>query len=201
MIKDKLPTYSVLMSVYSRDNPQFLRLAIDSMLNQTVKTNDFVIVEDGEIGADLNSVIEEYSSKFDCFNIIKLTRNVGLGKALDAGIKYCKNNYVARMDADDISLLNRCEKQLKVFAKDPTLSIVGSWVDEFDIDIAVTLGTADLRINQLLKLGRGAVVELDRNVNDCVDIYANNILIGHGEVVITENETIGISVTDMVQKR
>ncbi len=134
MIKDKLPTYSVLMSVYSRDNPQFLRLAIDSMLNQTVKTNDFVIVEDGEIGADLNSVIEEYSSKFDCFNFIKLTRNVGLGKALDAGIKYCKNNYVARMDADDISLLNRCEKQLKVFAKDPTLSIVGSWVDEFDID-------------------------------------------------------------------
>lgn len=73
--------------------------------------------------------------------------------------------------------------------------------NEFDIDIAVTLGTADLRINQLLKLGRGAVVELDRNVNDCVDIYANNILIGHGEVVITENETIGISVTDMVQKR
>ena len=73
--------------------------------------------------------------------------------------------------------------------------------NEFDIDIAVTLGTADLRINQLLKLGRGAVVELDRNVNDYVDIYANNILIGHGEVVITENETVGISVTDMVQKR
>ncbi len=73
--------------------------------------------------------------------------------------------------------------------------------NEFDIDITVTLGTADLRINQLLKLGRGAVVELDRNVNDRVDIYANDILIGHGEVVITENETIGISITDMVQKR
>ncbi len=72
--------------------------------------------------------------------------------------------------------------------------------NEFDIDISVTLGTADLRINQLLKLGRGAVVELDRNVNDCVDIYANDVLIGHGEVVITENETIGISVTDMVKK-
>ncbi len=72
--------------------------------------------------------------------------------------------------------------------------------NEFDIDISVTLGAADLRINQLLKLGRGAVVELDRNVNDCVDIYANDVLIGHGEVVITENETIGISVTDMVKK-
>lgn len=73
--------------------------------------------------------------------------------------------------------------------------------NEFDINISVTLGTADLRIHQLLKLGRGAVVELDRNVNDHVDIYANESLIGHGEVVITENETIGIAVTEMVQKR
>lgn len=72
--------------------------------------------------------------------------------------------------------------------------------DEITVDISVTLGTAALRVQQLLKLGRGAVVELDRNVNDYVDIYANNILIGHGEVVITENETIGISVTDIVKK-
>ena len=72
--------------------------------------------------------------------------------------------------------------------------------DEITVDISVTLGTADLRVQQLLKLGRGAVVELDRNVNDYVDIYANKILIGHGEVVITENETIGISVTDIVKK-
>ena len=72
--------------------------------------------------------------------------------------------------------------------------------DEITVDISVTLGTADLRVQQLLKLGRGAVVELDRDVNDNVDIYANNILIGHGEVVITENETIGISITDIVKK-
>ena len=71
--------------------------------------------------------------------------------------------------------------------------------DEITVDISVTLGTADLRVQQLLKLGRGAVVELDRDVNDYVDIYANNILIGHGEVVITENETIGISITDIVK--
>ena len=68
---------------------------------------------------------------------------------------------------------------------------------EITVDISVTLGTADLRVNQLLKLGRGAV---DRDVNDYVDIYANNVLIGHGEVVITENETIGIAITDTVKK-
>lgn len=72
--------------------------------------------------------------------------------------------------------------------------------EEIMINISITLGTADLRIHQLLKLGRGAVVELDRDVNDYVDIYANNVLIGHGEVVITENETIGVSITDTIKK-
>ena len=72
--------------------------------------------------------------------------------------------------------------------------------NEIMVDVSVTLGTADLRVNQLLKLGRGAVVELDRVVNDCVDIYANDILIGHGEVVITENDKIGISITDTQTK-
>ena len=66
-----------------------------------------------------------------------------------------------------------------------------------NIELSVTLGTASLRINQLLKLGRGAVVELDRGINDFVDIYANDILIGHGEVVITEDESIGIAITDI----
>ena len=72
--------------------------------------------------------------------------------------------------------------------------------DDIMVEISVTLGTADLRVNQLLELGRGAVVELDRDINDNVDIYANDVLIGHGEVVITENETIGISVTDTNSK-
>lgn len=73
--------------------------------------------------------------------------------------------------------------------------------EEITVNLSVTLGTADLRVQQLLKLGRGAVVELDRNVNDCVDIYANDILIGHGEVVITESDKIGISITDTVKNK
>ncbi len=72
--------------------------------------------------------------------------------------------------------------------------------DNIEVEISVMLGSADLRINQLLKLGRGAVVELDKGINDYVDIYANDILIGQGEVVITEDETIGISVTNIIRK-
>ena len=68
--------------------------------------------------------------------------------------------------------------------------------DEIDVDVSVILGTATLRVNQLLKLGRGAVVELDRNIDDVADIHVNDVLVGHGEVVITENDSIGISITD-----
>ena len=70
--------------------------------------------------------------------------------------------------------------------------------DEIKVEVYVTLGTATLRVHQLLKLGRGAVVELDRGINDYVDIYANEVLIGSGEVIITENDSIGISVTEML---
>ena len=73
--------------------------------------------------------------------------------------------------------------------------------NDINVNISVILGTATLRVHQLLKLGRGAVVELDSNLNDTVDIYANNILIGHGEVIITENEKIGISVTSTTPER
>ena len=69
--------------------------------------------------------------------------------------------------------------------------------NDIEVKVSITLGSAQLRVNQLLRLGRGAVVELDRNVNDDVDIYANNVLIGHGEVVVTEDDNIGISVTQM----
>ena len=73
--------------------------------------------------------------------------------------------------------------------------------NEIAVDLSVTLGTADLRVQQLLKLGRGAVVELDRDINDYGDIYANDVLIGRGEVVITENDSIGIAVTEVIKKK
>lgn len=66
---------------------------------------------------------------------------------------------------------------------------------DINVKISITLGSTTLRVYQLLRLGRGAVVELDRNVNDDVDIYADNVLIGHGEVIVTDDDNIGISVT------
>lgn len=67
------------------------------------------------------------------------------------------------------------------------------------VEISVVLGKSNLRVNQLLKLGRGAVVELDQRTEDPVEIYANDILVARGEVVITDGDRIGVTLTELVK--
>lgn len=127
-----LPPYSVLMSLYIKEKPEYLRLAIDSMLNQTVKPDEIVIVEDGPLTDSLYAILDEYKAKYpEIVRTVKNEKNLGLGLALNVGLKDCKNELVARMDTDDISKPDRCEKQLKVFAENMSFSIVGAYVDEF----------------------------------------------------------------------
>ncbi|MBQ9489016.1 MAG: glycosyltransferase [Lachnospiraceae bacterium] len=124
--------YSVLMSVYHLNSPEELKQSIDSMLNQTIKAEQFVLVEDGPIADELSSVIEGYCvNNKSLFTVVKLSENQGLGKALDAGLLQCRNDLVARMDADDISLPERCEKLLKLFEANPKLAIAGTNINEF----------------------------------------------------------------------
>lgn len=127
--------YSVLMSVYYKDNAIWLEEAIESILAQTVKTNDFVIIEDGIISEKLESVILSYEKKYPkIFHIIRNKKNQGLGPSLAEGILKCKNKYIARMDSDDISIPTRIEKELKIIiSKD--LDIVGSNIAEFTNNI------------------------------------------------------------------
>lgn len=126
--------YSVLMSVYSKDNREYLELAIDSMINQTLKPDEIVIVKDGKIPSSLEKVIKDAKLKFSKIVEVQLKTNVGLGLALNEGLKVCKNELVARMDADDISLPERCEKQVLMFQKNKKLDIVGCPVLEFSDD-------------------------------------------------------------------
>ena len=122
--------YSVLMSLYVKEKPEYLRLAIDSMPNQTVTPDEIVIVEDGPLNDSLYSVLDEYEGKV---TRVRSEKNIGLGLALNVGLKACRNELVARMDTDDISKPDRCEKQLKRFEEKPELAIVGAWVDEFTV--------------------------------------------------------------------
>lgn len=128
----KNENYSVLMSVYYKENPEWLRISIESMLAQTVQTDDFVIVKDGPIGEELQKVLDYFSCRYPgLFRIVTLSYNVGLGLALAEGIQHCKNSLVARMDSDDICTEDRCEKELSCFKMMPELKVVGSFEAEF----------------------------------------------------------------------
>ncbi len=106
--------YSVLMSVYYKEKPEFLRQSMQSVLDQTLPTNDFVLVCDGPLTAELDQVIEEMQLRFgSVLNVVRLPENGGLGKALNQGIQQCRNEIIARMDSDDISFPNRCEEELQ----------------------------------------------------------------------------------------
>jgi flagellar motor switch protein FliN/FliY len=67
------------------------------------------------------------------------------------------------------------------------------------VEISVVLGKADLRVHQLLKLGRGAVVELDRKTDEPVDVFADNVLIARGEVTVTDDDKLGVALTEIVR--
>lgn len=136
--------YSVLLTVYKTDNPEYFKLSLESMIFQTKKSNDIVVVCDGPIGNELQEVIDECKKKCPFINQIILKKNVGLGLALNEGLKQCKNELVARMDSDDISLPSRCEKQIAMFENDPTLDIVGCQVKEFVDSIENIVGKRDV---------------------------------------------------------
>src|SRR5699024_4475222 len=106
--------YSVLMSLYDGENPEYLKPSINSMFQQTVEPNEIVLVLDGPINYNLQRIVDDYKSRYpEVMKIIPLSQNVGLGKALNIGLKNCSNELIARMDTDDISLPMRCEKQLQ----------------------------------------------------------------------------------------
>lgn len=132
--KEKLPQYSVLMSVYAKDNADYLELAIDSMLQQTVLPEQYVIVKDGLVTEEIENILNKFVEKYPkLFTIVSLKENKGLGNALNEGLKHCRNELVARMDADDISLPQRCEKELCLFVENKELVVCGCNIDEFYI--------------------------------------------------------------------
>lgn len=124
--------YSVLMSLYGKERPEFLRPALDSMMAQSIPPDEIVLVEDGPLPDALHEVVRECSIRFPgCFRILVNPSNLGLGPALRKGVEACRNELVARMDTDDISLPDRCEKQLQFFSSHPDTTILGGQIREF----------------------------------------------------------------------
>ena len=149
--------YSVLMSVYKNDDPAFLAQAVESMLRQTVKPEQFVLVLDGPVGEPLAAVVDGYEKASpSLFTVVRLAKNGGLGHALNEGLGYCRNELVARMDADDISFPERCEKQLRRFAEKPDMVILGTQIKEFvgTTDHVVSMRTVPCSYEEILLFSR-----------------------------------------------
>ena len=128
--------FSVCMSVYKNDRPEYVDIAIQSIfIKQTVKPNEIVLVVDGPISMELESLIDNYSTKYsEIFTIIKLEKNQGLGNALRVAVVKAKYDWVARMDSDDIAAPDRFEKQKSFLQENLDVDIVGGQITEF-IDV------------------------------------------------------------------
>lgn len=130
--------FSVIMSIYKSDVPELLRVALDSLLQQTLLPDEIVIVGDGPVPHLLEAEVERVKCKVQSEKLpIEVTylpqaKNGGLGEAMRIAVENAKYDYVARMDSDDICLPDRFEKQMKCFEEDPDLSLVGGMITEFD---------------------------------------------------------------------
>lgn len=122
--------FSVLMSVYRNDNPMWLKESIDSILNQTLKPTEVLIVKDGKLTPELEHVLSTYSDP--SIRYISFEQNRGQEISLKEGLLECKYELVARMDSDDVCHPDRFKLQYTAFQTDPSLDVVGSSITEFD---------------------------------------------------------------------
>ena len=125
--------FSVLMSLYIKEKPEYLRESLKSVLAQTIRPSQIVVVKDGPLTEELESVLSAFVAlEPKLFTFVPLEKNQGLGLALREGLLHCDFELIARMDTDDIARSDRFELQLKEFEKDPDLDICGSHVIEFE---------------------------------------------------------------------
>lgn len=155
-----MPDFSVLMSVYHKDSPEFFDLALRSVtVDQTLRPNQVVIVEDGPVPAQIEGVISSVKGKVPEIEITVLRRdqNKGLAVSLNEGLRECKYEWIARMDSDDISVPERFEKEFGfIQANDFNIDIVGGYIDEFseqvgDISSIRTVGRTQEEIQRMTK--------------------------------------------------
>lgn len=126
-MKDEIEV-TVLMSIYNTPLEQ-LKLAIESILNQTYKDFEFLIINDGS-KEECRELVKKYND--NRINLVNNNENIGLDKSLNKGLKLAKGKYIVRMDTDDIAYENRIEKQIKFINENPQYSIVGSKAEFFD---------------------------------------------------------------------
>lgn len=132
--------FSVLLSVYVKEKPQYLSLALKSIWNdQTLKPSEIILVKDGPLTAELDLVIQDAKNSMP-LKTVSLPQNLGLGIALQKGIYECSNDLIARMDTDDIAIPSRFEQQVDFMENNKDISLLSSNISEFATDPNVSTG-------------------------------------------------------------
>lgn len=124
--------FSVLMSLYHKETPDYLDISLNSVFNQTKIPNQVVLILDGPIGVKLTEIIEKYKNKYSELEVYPQDINRGLSAALNIGIKKCRNEIIFRMDTDDVCYPKRFERVLEEYERYPDLEIVGSYATMID---------------------------------------------------------------------
>ncbi len=122
---------SVLMSVYAKERPAYLKTALDSMLHQTRQADEIIIVKDGPLTEELEQVIQDAIKESANIRTYQFEENVQLGRALRKGLELCQNELVARMDTDDIACPQRLEKQYAYMQSHEDVAVLGGYIEEF----------------------------------------------------------------------
>ena len=148
--------FSVLMSVYSKEQPEFLHEAMESVFRQTVLPAEVVLVEDGPLTPALDAEIAKLQALHKEIKVVPLSVNSGLGRALDAGLNHCTYSLVARMDTDDVCRPQRFERQLEVMEEHPEIDVCGTWIDEFSDSTEHSFSTRRLpeKHEELVEFGK-----------------------------------------------
>lgn len=146
---------SVLMSVYKKENSVYFERALDSILNQTLKPDQVVIIQDGELTKELYNVIERYKAKDSTIKTFAFKDNVLLGRALAKGVTLCDYEYIARMDTDDIAVKDRLENQYNYLKAHRDVSVLGGNIEEFNDDRSyVQVKTMPVGMNKIRRYGK-----------------------------------------------
>lgn len=136
--------FSVLLSLYYKESPAYLRLSLDSVFRQTLPPDEVILVEDGPLTPELYQVVNDFASRHKELKIVVNEKNCGLGISLNEGLKYCSYTLVARMDTDDICKPERFARQVAYMEEHPDIDVVGAWIDEFQEDVTQVVSTRKL---------------------------------------------------------
>jgi len=135
--------FSVLMSVYAREQPAFLEAALQSLAGQLEPAEQVVLVKDGPLTPELEAVIESFSGRLP-LHICALPTNQGLAAALNEGLKFCRHDWVARMDSDDVALPERFAMQAAFLAKHHDIDVLGACIEERDVSMVRALSRREV---------------------------------------------------------